>query len=46
MANNLGVDPFSDPVGHLGAILDFQATDWSKYKECSDQETYFAKVTL
>ena len=49
------LDPFPDPVGHFGApwwpfwgplvaILDFEVSDWSKYKECSDQETYLAKV--
>ena len=24
--------------------MDFEASDWSKYKECSDQKTYLAKV--
>ena len=31
-------------LGPLAAILDFKASDWSKYKECSNQETYLAKV--
>ena len=47
MANNLGLDPFPDPVGHFGATwrpfcisrpMIYQNT------ECSDQKTYLAKV--
>ena len=47
MANNLGLDPFPDPVGHFGA-------PWRPFwisrpligrnPECSDQKTYLAKV--
>ena len=33
-----------DGQGPLPAILDFEASDWLKYKECSDQKTYLAKV--
>ena len=42
------IRPLSRPrrpfLGPLAAILDFKASDWSKYKECSDQETYLAKI--
>ena len=47
MPNNLGLDPFPDPVGHFGA-------PWRPFwisrpligrnPECSDQKTYLAKV--
>ena len=43
-----GDTPLSRPhrpfLGPLAAILDFESSDWSKYKECSDQKTYLAKV--
>ena len=42
------IGPLSRPRrpfwGPLAAILDFEASDWLKYKECSDQITYLAKV--
>ena len=37
-------DPVKTFWGPLAAILDFEASDWSKYKECLDQKIYLAKV--
>ena len=41
------VTPLSRHLWHfwhpVAAILDFEASDWLKYKKCSDQETYLGK---
>ena len=47
MPNNLGLDPFLDPVGHFGAPwwpFCISRPLIGRNTECSDQKTYLAKV--